>query len=124
MRHRHNRRRAATTPPTAAATTTTTAHKQNTRKMCVFEESSCDRTVWNQPGFRVCSRVLYYAERVFHWMFASGSGYLDPRNPILFSGEDPELNRPQRLERLFDILKLFQKGMVIQVISKNEKWGI
>jgi len=54
-------------------------------------------------------------------MFASGSGYFDPWKPILFSGEDPELNRPQLLERLFDIFKLFQKGMVIEVISKNEK---
>jgi hypothetical protein len=28
-----------------------------------------------------------------------------PGIPIIFSGEDPELNRPQLLDRLFDILK-------------------
>ncbi len=38
-----------------------------------------------------------------------------PRIPILFSGEHPKLNWPQRLEGLFDILKLFEKGMVIYI---------
>jgi hypothetical protein len=36
-----------------------------------------------------------------------------PGIPILSSGEHPELNRPQLLERLFDILKLFENGMGI-----------
>jgi hypothetical protein len=40
---------------------------------------------------------------------------LTPGIPILFSSEDPELNRLQRLEGLFDILKLFEKGMIIYI---------
>jgi hypothetical protein len=38
-----------------------------------------------------------------------------PGIPILFSGADSELNRSQRLEVLFDILKLFEKSMVIYI---------
>jgi hypothetical protein len=40
---------------------------------------------------------------------------LTPRIPILFSGKDLKLNRPQHLEGLFDILKLFEKGMVLYI---------